>query len=422
MREPRAGSTARRSRRRTRLEPDRITGCRPATRTGQFSSTTSRPRSARASARSCSRRSCSCSARTPTSPCSGSRAASCGRRARPSATISRCRSTPRPRRASGARSVRKDPSGGEVSGVPAARTRIRAIGSRKRIVPSAPGRRRIPRRSAIATSRATSRASASHGPISPPVRRVVIVHGATSRRAAIDPLATVARLIRDRAEVGGAESRRIDRVRRARANRGTRRPRARHRAIGRGRPSRRARARSGSRGSRRRQVTRRAAIVRLATVARLTRDRAEVGGATSRLVLLLAVIVPGEINRRAAHRLVIVRGVTSHRAVRREAIDRGAANPRVVRREGIVPGAANHPAVRRAVIGRGETSPPAARPEAIDRGAANPRVARLAAIVHGAGSRAIRIASRSRRAVRVRSETVLPVSGATTMTDATARC
>ena len=59
------------------------------------------------------------------------------------------------RRANAAATGPRDPNGGTATGVPAARTRIRGIGSRRRIVPSARGRRRILRRSAIATNPVT---------------------------------------------------------------------------------------------------------------------------------------------------------------------------------------------------------------------------------------------------------------------------
>ena len=75
-------------------------------------------------------------------------------------------------------------SGGAPTGVRAARTRIRAIGSRRRTGPSARGRRRIRRRSAIATSRATPRRSrAASGATSRSVPRAAIGRGRRSRKA-----------------------------------------------------------------------------------------------------------------------------------------------------------------------------------------------------------------------------------------------
>jgi hypothetical protein len=260
----------------------------------------------------------------------------------------------RPRRASAEPTVPKGPSGAAPTGVRAARTRIRGIVSRKRIAPSARGRRKIRRRSAIATSPATSRHgracragtvpgrtnraviglganspkaspivrgrrpndSTSHAGARPIIARAEVV---TSVRPSLRPGATNPRARRvgidrgrtsHRETVAGARSRQAQASgpgteSRATASRGPanrRRP-----ATGHGRPNPRALARSGNRGSASRQATRRAAIGRGPTI------------------------------RQAVHRIAIDRGMLSgprarsvlgprSRQVRREAIGRGAGN------------------------------------------------------------------------------------------------
>ena len=272
--------------------------------------------------------------------------------------IFRRRSTRRPRRASAAAIVRKARrSGGGATGVQAVLIRIRAIGSRKKIGPSAHGPKRIPRRSATATSRATPHRASAIAAIGPGAEslaksqmgRAVTGRGATSRRA------------RRRVGIGRggtsrpakASGRGVESLREgaastppslASANPGTTSLRAVHRrAIGRGRPSRRGRAPRGSRGWASR-MPRTASALR----SRVASDR----GGISRLV-----VHRGPTRRRAAHHAAIGRGQTSRGGSRR-------------------------------VIGRGAAS------------------RRLAAVVsvRGAASRAIRIASRSRRAVRARVE------------------
>jgi hypothetical protein len=235
----------------------------------------SRPPFARGSARNCSRRWCSCSGRAPTSRCAGSRGENCGSRARQSGTIFRCSDTRHPYRGSrGAIGRRR--SGGAATGVRVARTRIRATGSRKRIDPSGRGRRKIPRRSANATSPVMARRSrAETGATNHQAHLAGIGRGRTSP-AAIDHGAN---RLRARESARGRESR------------------AGHPTIGRGRPSRLGPAHRGSRGrgsrgraSRQptaRGVTNRpgvhlAAIVpRTRAVALPTVDRAAVGGAAN---------------------------------------------------------------------------------------------------------------------------------------------
>jgi hypothetical protein len=90
----------------------------------------------------------------------------------------------RPRRGSAEPIVQKGRSGAEPTGVRAARTRIPEIDSRKRIDPSARGRRKIRQRSAIATSRATLRFGHAN--------RTEIAHGRTNG-AVIDPGASAPR-------------------------------------------------------------------------------------------------------------------------------------------------------------------------------------------------------------------------------------
>ena len=334
---------------------------------------TRRPLSARASGRSCSRPSRSCSARTPTSRCAGSRAASCGNRAKRSAMIFNFTNRRPPRRASADRTVPKGQSGVEPTGVRAARTRIRGIASRKKIAPSARGRRKIQRRSAIATNPATSRSRAASGATNRWDRlaaigrgrsRPAIGHGRPSR-AGIGPgrnnpkakligcgrrrsdrtIPAVARPIIARAKAGASVLPSLDhgatnpRARRVQIGRGPKRRRetvagARSRraqatgrgaethptasrgatnrrrpTTGRGRPNPPAPARSGSRGSASRRATRRAAIGRGPTT-RQTVDRAAIDRGT-----LSGLLVSSVHGRRS-------------RQVRREAIGRGAASRR----------------------------------------------------------------------------------------------
>ena len=75
------------------------------------------------------------------------------------------------------RSSRRHGAARRPTGVRAARTRIRGIDSRKRIGPSARGRRRIRPRSAIATSPATSRSRAASGATNPWDRPAAIGRG-----------------------------------------------------------------------------------------------------------------------------------------------------------------------------------------------------------------------------------------------------
>ncbi len=247
----------------------------------------SRRPSAPVSAKSCFRRSFSFSARTPTSRCSGSRGGGCGRRAKRSATTFRCASMRRPRHAIAAPTIPRELNGGAATGVLAAHTKIRAIDSRKRTVPSGRGRRRIRPRSAIATSS---------------VRRASPVRGATSRR-----------------------------VRRV--------------ATGRGRPSRRDHEPSGNRGSANRpaaasghgppaslptnRMWRGDSVLRdraSRAVARRIRERVVAGGSTSHQAARLEAIARGETNR-AGNRRVIGRGATDRQGAHRAAIaKRGRTN------------------------------------------------------------------------------------------------
>ena len=193
----------------------------------------------------------------------------------------------RRRRRGSRRAIGRRPSGGAATGVPAARTRIRATGSRRRIAPSARGRKRIPRRSAIGTSPDTRRSRAASGATNRSVLRVAIGRGRISPAViapgAIDRLAT--------ASVRGRGNRPIDQVHHANANPGrTSRRTARRPAIARGRQSPPGRARSESRGSASHRpighgaASRRVATDRLTAVARRTLGRAEV---------VVAILVPG---------------------------------------------------------------------------------------------------------------------------------
>ena len=280
-----------------------MVGCRPATRTGRFSSTTSRRPSARASATSCSRRSCSCSARTPTSPCSGSRGDGCGRRAKRSGTIFRCTNMRRPHHASAVPTVPRELSGGAATGVPEGHTRIRAIDSKKRIGPSARGRRKIRQRSVTATN------LASH-------------HRTPPRRA-------VARQIR-RAEAGGATSPRV--AIRAKLDRGATSQLPRRRAIGRGRPNRRDRGPSANPGATSLPTATSGRGPGSPRINRVWRARASVNRGTRHQQPVLVVRV-------APRRAAIARGTTSEALLRRTPANLAAA--RRVRRRAEAGGAAS---------------------------------------------------------------------------------
>ena len=172
------------------------------------------------------------------SRCAGSHAGSCGSRGRRSAT--------RRRRRGSRRAIGRQRSGGAATGVPAARTKIRATGSRKRIVPSARGRKKIPRRSAIGTSPDMRRSRAATGATNRLVLTVAIGRGRTS--LAVIGRGATGRLVTE--SVRGRGNRPIDQVHHANANPGrTSRWTARRPVIGRGRQSPPGRARSESRGS-----------------------------------------------------------------------------------------------------------------------------------------------------------------------------
>ena len=247
-------------------------------------------------------------------------------------------------------------SGGAANGDRVGRTRIRAIGSKRRIDPSGRGRKRTQRRSAIATSPVMSRRSpAKSGVPNHQVRRAGIGRGTTSP-AAIDHGANKRRA---REDVRGRGSRPIDPVRRASADQDrTNRCPAGRPTIDRGRPGRLGRAHRGS---------------------------------------------PGWTSH-----LAIARGATSRRIVRRPAANpsRGAPRRRPAHRGLTGRGATNQPAVHLVVI------VPRTRvvvPLFIDRVEAD-----------GAESRAIRIASRSRRAHRGPTQTAIRcASGATTRIEKT---
>ena len=319
---------------------------------------TSRPRSARASARNCSRHSFSCNARIPTSRCGGSRAASCGRRARRSATISRCSGTPRWRRETGATIAGSRPSDGAPRGVRAAPTRIHAIASRRRIGPSARGRRRTRRRNAIATSQASRRRSrAGNGATNPSVPRAATGRGRSPvRRETASPGRTNRAVI----DPGAASLQAVNR----------------------------------SRGATSPLVVHRAAIVGRPTVVRRTEGRVEEGGATSPR---LPTIGHGRPSRPARARCAS-RGWESRRVTRPAAIGRGTTN-RGLRRGGIVHGAASRPIAPdlRASASRGPANRPAVHRAVIGPGAASRR-RRLARGARGAESRAVRGRLAPRRA------------------------
>ena len=308
-------------------------------------------------------------------------------------TIFRRSATPRMRRASRAATGRRRRSGGAVSGVPAARTRIPAIGSRKRIAPSAPGRRRIPRRSAIATSRDTSQESPGR-----------------TNRAVIDRLRPVAPPTLHAAEVAGGTSRPDLR---ANGNRGT--TGRRHPTIGRGRRSRPARARSASRGWENRRATapaiapgRTSRLARASARGRRVRRIAPVhraiprrgsGQAIGRPVTVAppiarAAAVGGRTNPLAR---ASARGRRVHRIdrVRRAMSGRLTAGAPRNARAAEVGGGTNHPAGRRAAIDRGRNlvdrrASGRRNPAAIARGATARRIVRVrrASANHGRTRRA----------------------------------
>ena len=294
--------------------------------------------------------------------------------------ISSCRSTRRRRRAS----VPRGPSDGAATGVRAARTRIRAIGSRKGIVLSARGRRRIPRRSATATSPGMSRrgTSARRFGVRPLGHRAEA--GVTSqlvRHAAIGRLPTVTRSIGGRAEAGGATRRPIDRARRANESPGV--TSLHRRATDRGRPSRRGRARSESRGSGSRVRQEKARVSnRVATgpgplSLRATRRGLTDPGATNRPQ---AKSDPGPPSRRAARRGPTDPGARNRPQARsdpglprRRAPAIGglsaAVARRIVRRVAVGGAAGRHPATNGPGAGNRAARSPAASAPVVRRGA-----------------------------------------------------
>jgi len=333
----------------------------------------------------------------------------------------------RPRRASAEPIVPKERSGAGPTGDRAARTRIPGIDSRKRIGPSARGRRRIRRRSAIATSRATllvghaNRVGIAHGrtnpaPIDPGAsarRTNLIVRGrSTSERtshAGVHP-----NIARAEAKASGPPSLAHGAtnlpVRRARIDRGRTSPRERLA----GTRSRRAPASGPGAENRATQAVRRRlpgnaqgnnggrrpAIVPAEAVASIRRSRGtESPGATNRR---RPMIDRGRQNRRARERsgsrgpasrratrcAAIGRGRTNRWKANREAIDRGPRSRRV--RRGAIGRGPRRRRVRRGVTGRGPRSR-RVRHEAIGRGAERGQARAI-------GSRGKR--NRSDRAVR----------------------
>ena len=256
-----------------------------------------------------------------------------------------------------------------ATGGPAGRTRIRAIASRRRIVPSARGPKRIRRRSAIATSQASRRKNRGRS------------------RQAIDP---------------GKTSRARPSGRLANENRGVTSPL--RPTIDHGRRNRPARARSESPGWGSRPATRHA-VIGPGTAGR----RRERSG-------------PG-VGSRQGLRANASPGRTSRPVVRREAIGHGRTNRPVVLRAAIARGASRQDLRVNASRGRTSRQARPSGPGVASRAATSLAVSAVhrEAIGRGATSRAIRIASRSRHAAPVRAETPRHASGVTTRTDATRR-
>ena len=296
---------------------------------------------------------------------------------------------------------------------------------RKRIVPSARGRKKIPRRSAIGTSPDMRRSRAATGATNRLVLTVAIGRGRTS-------LAVIGRGATDRLvtqSVRRRGNRPIDRVHRANANPGrTSRRTARRPLIGRGRQSPPGPARSESRGSASHRPIGRGATSPPATHQLVsaadggTRPQAMASGhgaasrptvrvrpanasrgATSRQAAPREATAPGAISRRAAHPAATAPGARSRPID--QGLREGIVRPmRVAVRPTVEPAEAGGPASRR----RPAASAPGARslPQAAGR---------REGIGPGAPSRAIRIASRSRRAVHARATGRLRrASGATT--------
>jgi hypothetical protein len=245
---------------------------------------------------------------------SGSRRASSGTRRRHSAR--RCGLSTKRRSAT-------------PTGVRAARTRIRAIGSRRGTGPSARGPTRIPRRSAIATSTRVRREAIVRGP----ARSPAIDRGKPTRRADSSH--------RCRRAIGRPDRRSLAGHRRH------------FRTIDRGKPNQQDRAVSENRGATNLQVVRRAAIDRGAA----SHPALIVRGETRRPVDPGAVTGRRQGNRRTAS----VRGRRNRLAQRS---DRGRESPVAAknargpgnlraRRNGPGPG---RPRVRRS--GRGTESRP----------------------------------------------------------------
>ena len=241
------------------------------------------------------------------------------------------------------------------------------------------GQARIRGEAARRVARQTGRSSAvaiGHGRTSP----AAIARGATDRRAT--------------ASVRGRGNRRIDPVRHANANPGrTSRWTARHPAIDRGRQSPPGRARSESRGSAsHRPIGHGAASRPIVRVRPANASR----GATSRQAAPREATVPGAISRRVAHPAATVPGAGS----RPIGQDRREAIVRPMR------------AVVRPIVDRAEAGGAASRRRQAASAPGAPNLPQAAArrevIALGAPSRAIRIASRSRRAVHARVAGTLP--------------
>jgi hypothetical protein len=346
--------------------------------------------------------------------------------------------------ASAVRTGRNLPNGEAASGDPEVPTRTRAIASRRRTAPSAPGRRRIQRRSAIATSQATprrvraTRAGSARGRTSreatgPRQRRQNSPSSARCQRQIAPRIHVAARQAPRAAEaqghdhqnpVRGATSRPAHRVRigpgktseqappavidRGRGSRGappaaidrgkvSRRP---HRAgIDRGKESRRARPVAIGPGETSRKARGAGTASDLPPTTVLEAGRPEISRTRRRVSVLRS-------------RVIAVPGTTSRQL---RTIGPGRRS-RPVRARSANPGLASRQVRGRAAIDHGRQSRPAVHHAVIDRGAANRRRETSA---RGAVNHAIPSASRSHRedrsrdedpALRARSETTIPIA------------